>query len=136
MRSRRFCRPAAAQQPGLPRRWFLDDLEFSRTLVEALEAKKAEDIVLLDVRGHCMFADYFIISSGTSDRMLSALAEGVREIERATRHYGGKIEGRAEGGWILVDFGSVIVHLFSPERREYYALEELWQEAKVVLRVQ
>jgi ribosome-associated protein len=91
---------------------------------------------LLDVRGHCMFADYFIISSGTSDRMLSALAEGVREIERAARHYGGKIEGRAEGGWILVDFGSVIVHLFSPERREYYALEELWQEAKVVLRVQ
>ncbi len=120
----------------MPRRWFLDDLEFSRTLVEALEAKKAEDIVLLDVRGQCMFADYFIISTGTSNRMLSSLAEGVREAERASRHSGGRIEGRAEGGWVLVDFGSVIVHLFAPERREYYALEELWRESKVVLRVQ
>ncbi len=105
-------------------------------LVEALEAKKAEDIVLLDVRGQCMFADYFIIGSGTSDRMLSALAEGVREAERESRHLGGRTEGRAEGGWVLVDLGSVIVHLFSPERREYYALEELWRAAKVILRVQ
>ncbi|MCX6026975.1 MAG: ribosome silencing factor [Chloroflexi bacterium] len=108
----------------------------SRALVEALEAKKAEDIVLLDVRGQCMFADYFIIGTGTSDRMLGALAEGVREAGGEKRHAGGRTEGRPQGGWILVDFGSVIVHLFSPERREYYALEELWHEGKVVLRVQ
>jgi len=101
-----------------------------------LEAKKAEDIVLLDVRGQCTFADYFIIASGTSDRMLGALAEGVREAAGEKRHATGKTEGRPQGGWILVDFGSVIVHLFSPDRREYYTLEELWREAKIVLRVQ
>jgi ribosome-associated protein len=91
---------------------------------------------LLDVRGQCMFADYFVIGSGTSDRMLGALTEGVRDAERESRHFGGKVEGRPEGGWILVDFGSVIVHLFSPDRRDYYGLEELWHEGKIVLRVQ
>ena len=108
----------------------------SRSLIEALEAKKAEDIVLLDVRGQCMFADYFIIGTGTSDRMLGALAEGVREAGGEKRHARGKTEGRPHSGWILVDLGSVIVHLFSPDRREYYALEELWHEGKVVLRVE
>jgi ribosome-associated protein len=64
------------------------------------------------------------------------IAEGVREAAGEKRHATGKTEGRPQGGWILVDFGSVIVHLFSPDRREYYTLEELWREAKIVLRVQ
>ncbi len=100
-----------------------------------LADKQAEDIVVLDLRGTTILADYFIIATGTTERQLNALAdtlheglhgEGVREI---------KVEGSPESGWVLVDLGGVIVHLFSPERRAYYRLEHLWSGAKVVVRM-
>jgi ribosome-associated protein len=106
-------------------------------LVTALEDKKAEDIVLLDVRGQLLFTDYFVICTGTSDRHLSALADAVDDAARdAYRLKRPRIEGHAEGGWLLIDFGSVIVHAFSEPQRHRYKLEELWHEGKVVLRIQ
>lgn len=68
--------------------------------------------------------------------MLNALADEVLEMARETYKLKGRVEGRPEDGWILVDYGDVVVHLFSPDRREYYRLEELWAKGKVLLRLQ
>lgn len=104
--------------------------------MEALEDKKGEDIVLLDLHDVADFADYFVICTGTSDRMLQALADGVAEKLRERFKVKGRVEGSPRDGWLLVDFGNVILHLFSPDRRMYYRLEELWAKGKVLLRVQ
>ncbi|MDW8326896.1 MAG: ribosome silencing factor [Anaerolineales bacterium] len=109
----------------------------ARSLVETLEDKKAEDIVLLDLRGKCSFTDYFIICSGTSERQLDALAESVAETAyKKHRLKSPRFQGHAAGGWILIDFGDVIVHAFSPEQRKRYRLEDFWREARVVVRIQ
>lgn len=68
--------------------------------------------------------------------MLDALADAVQKTTRGKRHRKGRVEGEARDGWLVVDFGDVVVHLFSPDQREYYRLEELWQDGKVLLRVQ
>jgi ribosome-associated protein len=104
--------------------------------VDALEDKKGEDIVLLDIRELSDFTDYFVICSGTSSRMLHALADAAIDQVRTKFRFKAHVEGRPEDGWLLADFGDVILHLFSPERRDYYRLEELWGEGKVVLHLQ
>lgn len=101
-----------------------------------LEDKKAEDIILLDVQGIASFTDYFIIATGTSDRMLDALAKTVKDELRKALRLKSRVEGESMYGWMLVDVGDVIVHLFAPEKRRYYRLEELWGEGKVLLHLQ
>jgi ribosome-associated protein len=104
--------------------------------VDALEEKKGEDILLLDIRELAPLADYFVICSGTSDRMIDALADSAFDAVREKYQLKPRIEGESRDGWMLADYGDVIVHLFSPDRREYYRLEELWSEGKVVLHLQ
>ncbi len=92
---------------------------------------------MLDLREQAVFADYFLICEADNDRQLRALAHSV--IDDAKRNgktlaYGK--EGTAENGWVLVDFGDLIIHLFSTEKRHYYDLEALWHEAHVVLHMQ
>jgi ribosome-associated protein len=108
----------------------------ARSLVRALEERKAEEIVLLDVQGRCPFADFFVLCSGTSERMLRALEETVVEAAHKEYKIPARLEGHPESGWILVDLGTVIAHIFTPQRREYYDLEELWQDGKVIVRIQ
>lgn len=105
-------------------------------MVTILEEKKGEDILLLDIHEFSDFADYFVICSGTSDRMLQALADELQEKLRQSLRLRGRIEGQAQDGWLLLDYGDVIVHLFSPDRRSYYRLEDLWNKGKVLLRLQ
>jgi ribosome-associated protein len=114
----------------------LKPLELAHTIVNALEEKKGEDILLLDLQKVAMFTDYFVLCTGTSDRMLDALAEGVEDAAREKHAARGHREGQASSGWVVVDFGQVIVHLFAPEVRDYYKLEELWREGKVLLHLQ
>ena len=115
----------------------LETIDLARTLVEVLEDKKAEDIVLLDLAGHSDFADFFIICSGTSERQIDALVEAVDESGRsAFQLKSPRVEGHPKGGWVIADFGALIVHVFSPEQRQRYKLEELWHEGKVMLRIQ
>jgi ribosome-associated protein len=90
----------------------------------------------MDLQKVANFTDYFVICTGTSDRMLDALAEGVVEKVRETHKLKGRSEGKPSAGWVVVDLGSVIVHLFAPETRDFYKLEELWKEGKVLLRLQ
>jgi ribosome-associated protein len=101
-----------------------------------LEDKKGENIILLDIQGHAIFADYFVICTGTSDRMLQALAEIIDEEVKKTYKLDVRLEGYSQDGWVLVDCGDVIVHLFSQERRDFYRLEELWSQGKVLLHLQ
>jgi len=108
----------------------------ARMIVTSLEDKKGEDILLLDIHEISDFADYFVICSGTSDRMLQGLADGVLEQVRKQYSIRGRVEGSPQDGWVLVDYGDVVLHLFSPERRDYYRLEELWGLGKVLLRLQ
>ncbi len=103
-----------------------------------MEEKKGENIVLLDIHEIASFTDYFIICSGTSDRMLDSLADAVIEKAHAISDTSGKrkAEGVASSGWLLIDLDDIIVHLFSPDQREYYQLEQLWERGKVLLRMQ
>ncbi len=102
-----------------------------------MEEKKGENIVLLDIHEIASFTDYFIICSGTSDRMLDSLADAVIEKEHAiTDNDKRKAEGVPSSGWMLIDLDDIIVHLFSPDQREYYQLEQLWERGKILLRMQ
>jgi len=94
------------------------------------------DIVLLDLRKVTLIADYFIVCSGQSLRQIKSITEGVLESIRGLGVRPLAVEGESDSGWVLVDLGSVIVHIFSPELRAYYALEELWRDASVVVHVQ
>ncbi len=111
-------------------------MDLARGIVDALEEKKGEDILLLDIEKISSFTSYFVICSGTSARMLDALADAVNEKTRTRLTKKGRVEGSSDGGWMVLDFGSIVVHLFSPDVRDYYRLEELWGEGKVLLRLQ
>jgi len=108
----------------------------ARTAVEAAADKQAVDIVLLDVRKVCSFADYFVICSGESDRQISAIYDEIahRLKNEGTLPY--HHEGTIDSGWLLLDFGDTIVHIFAPFEREFYQLDELWSKATPVLRIQ
>jgi len=105
-------------------------------IIEALEDKKGENILLLDIKDVASFTDYFVICNGTSDRMLDALAKGVLEVTKKDYKKRGRIDGKAQEGWLVMDYGDVVVHLFAPDMRKFYDLEELWSDGKVLLKVQ
>jgi ribosome-associated protein len=111
-------------------------LNLARSIVDILDEHKGEDIALLDLRGVCGFADYFILCTGVSERTLRALAEEVGKGLKARRILPRGQEGQASSGWILLDYGDVIAHLFSKPVRDYYRLEDMWRAGKVILRVQ
>ncbi len=104
--------------------------------MRALEEKKAENIVLLDLRDIAVFTDYFVLCSGTSDRMLRSILKTAREALQVGFNLKGRIEGNPGNGWIAVDFGNLVLHIFSPEQRGFYNLEDLWAEGKTLLHVQ
>jgi len=103
-----------------------DKLELlTQAVVDAVEDKKAQDVLVLDVRGHCSFTDRFVVATGRTDRQLKAVAQGVVEI--AHKHgLTAKIEGLEAAEWLLIDLGDVVVHLFLPEVREDFQFERLW----------
>lgn len=105
--------------------------------MDAILDKKGNDIILLDLREQAVFADYFLLCNGENDRQLRALAESVRlEAKQKASILAHGVEGVPEAGWLLMDFGDLVVHIFSPDKRDYYKLEELWTDAHVVLRMQ
>lgn len=115
----------------------IEPLDVARRVVDFIVDKKGENVVLMDLRQVSLIADYFVIGSASSDRQLNAITEHIRdELRQQRRLYPLRIEGRGENGWILIDYGDVVVHLFAPELRSYYDLEGLWRDANVVVRVQ
>jgi ribosome-associated protein len=134
-------KPKGPRPDGLPKRAAVapserPPLDVARRIVELAEDKKAADIVLLDLAGLTTLADAFVICSGGSERQLDAIAGGIVDGMRDEKIRPIGREGTAVSHWVLIDFGSVVVHIFTPPEREYYSLEKHWAEAKTVLRVQ
>lgn len=105
----------------------------ARVAADAISDKKGSDIVLLDVEETFFLSDVFVIATGSSRINVQALADNVEE--RLQETHGVKplrVEGRAEGEWVLVDYGDIIVHLFQAEPRDFYSLERLWGDAPVI----
>src|SRR5450759_3295259 len=128
----------AARRPGLPARTSPPPpsehppLDVARRVVEFAEDKKAADIVLLEIAPFTTVADSLVLCSGGSERQLGAVVEGLK-------HDGLPIvgrEGEPASHWVLIDAGAVIVHVFAPPEREFYALEKLWADARTVISVQ
>ena len=94
--------------------------------------RKAEDLVILDMRKVTNFCDYFLICSATSPRRAAAIAELIEERFKEKGLRLKSSEGRREGMWVLQDYGDVVIHVFSESVRGYYGLEHLWADAKHV----
>ena len=92
--------------------------------------KKAEDVVVLDLRQTADFTDYFVLISGTNQRQLVAIVDAVLETLRAQGQRPAHVEGYPRGEWMLLDFGDFVVHVFTPRTRAFYDLERLWGGAK------
>ena len=110
-----------------------DAERLARAVVDQLDERQAEAIVLLDVEPVTDLADFFVIASASSRRQFGALEDALRHVPDAPFP---RREGTADGGWLLCDFGSVVVHIFDRETREYYDLDGLWSQAATLLRVE
>lgn len=109
--------------------------ELMALAVEAAEDKKAMNIVTLNLSGISLIADYFVICHGNSETQVQAIASEIRKKaeEKGVRLRG--LEGMDTARWVLIDLGDVVVHVFHRDDREYYNIERLWSDAKVVERV-
>ncbi len=109
-----------------------DSATLINTITDALLEKKAKDIVVLDVRGLTTLTDYFIVCHGTSDTQIGALANSVSV---KTKEELGEAEWKKEGlearRWIILDYVNVVVHIFSKEKREFYGIERMWNDAEI-----
>jgi len=115
----------------------LEAQDLARQIVDLASEKQASDIVLLDLRKVSLLADYFVVCSGGSERQINAILDDIVDRVRDTAHRRPlRREGTASSGWVLLDYGDVVVHVFAPAEREYYRLEELWADASPVVRVQ
>lgn len=101
-------------------------------IAQILFDKKGFNILVLDVRGICTMTDYFILAEGNVDRHVKALSGAVIDLLSSQGVQPLHIEGQQTSDWIVIDYGSIVIHLFIPELREKYALEDLWHEGKIV----
>ncbi len=110
----------------------LSSEELSQLVVKGMQEKKANNIVVMDLRKvKNAFTDFFVVCSGNSDTQVDAIAESVdKEVWEETRNNPRSMEGKANHEWVLVDYYDVIVHVFKKDRREFYKLEELWGDAE------
>ncbi|KEO72449.1 ribosome silencing factor [Anditalea andensis] len=107
--------------------------ELSNVIVKGMEGKKASDIVVMDLREvKNSVSDFFVICSGNSDTQVEAISTSIEEeVIKYNKERPWKSEGRSNCQWILIDYVSVVAHVFLKDKREFYALEELWGDAKV-----
>ena len=105
----------------------MSSLELARRIAALAQEKLAEDVVILDMRPECSFTDYFVIASGRNPRQTAAIWDEVHtQLKQGERLIPASVDGTREGTWILADYLDVVLHVFTPEAREYYKLEELW----------
>lgn len=106
-------------------------LELAKKICKAADNKKADDIIIMDMRGLMFSTDYFVICSANTATQVRAVADNIEdELDKENIHFSHK-EGYHEGEWILMDYGDVVAHIFKTANRDYYALEKLWGDAKI-----
>ena len=110
----------------------LEPKEMAELAVKALDEKKGKDIRMLHIEAQSTLADYFVICNGTSTTQVRALADAVEEILDKAGEQPHHVEGHRGGQWTLMDYSSVVIHIFTEEGREFYSLERLWSDAEQV----
>jgi ribosome-associated protein len=111
----------------------LNSLEQARRIAALAQEKLAEDVVILDMRPVCTFTDYFVIASGRNPRQTAAIWDEVHgRMKHDERLMPRTVDGAQEGSWILADYLDVVLHVFTPEARQYYKLEDLWGDVPAV----
>ena len=122
-----------ADDPQRRTRTNLNSLEQARRIAALAQEKLAEDVVILDMRPVCTFTDYFVIASGRNPRQTAAIWDEVHgRMKHDERLLPRTIDGTQEGSWILADYLDVVLHVFTPEARQYYKLEDLWGDVPAV----
>jgi ribosome-associated protein len=114
----------------------LEGIDIARKAVDVASDKQASEIVLLDVQGVCSFTDYFVIATGESTRQLRTILDETRKALKEAGVLPHHEEGGTDTGWMLLDYGDVVIHLFGPDERAYYDLDGLWREGTTVLTIQ
>ncbi len=110
--------------------------DFALSIAETISDTPARETLVLDIQPISTVADYFVVTSGENERQLRAIARELLETLNATNRRPDRSEGSANAGWILLDYGNVIVHIMDIEQRAFYRLEELWAEAQTLLSIQ
>ena len=104
--------------------------EIARLVIQALDSKKAREIKLLRTTDVTILADYFVICTATSTTQVKTLSDEIEKLLKENGEYALRREGHRSGGWVLIDYGCVVVHLFLKETRDFYMLERLWSDAE------
>jgi ribosome-associated protein len=110
----------------------LTSLEQARRIAALAQEKLAEDVVILDMRPECSFTDYFVIVTGRNPRQTAAIWDEVHAKLKEQKLLPSNVDGVREGAWIIADYIDVVLHVFTPESRAYYRLEELWNDVPAV----
>lgn len=132
-RFRRKARDECKEQgSAIIRKAAVTSLTLAKSIAKCASDKKAEDIILLDMRKVANFCDFFVLCAGSSNRQVRAIADGIDEGASLLGSKIGRKQGVKDGRWVVLDMGDVVAHVFDNETREFYGLEYLWQEAKRV----
>lgn len=102
------------------------------SIYNSLENKKAEDIKIINISEISSFADYFVIANGSNSNQVQAMVDEVENNLKSLYHEEHKVEGYQKANWILLDYGNIIVHIFDKESRDFYKLENIWKDGKLV----
>ena len=110
----------------------MTSLEQARRIAALAQEKLAEDVVILDMRPECSFTDYFVIATGRNPRQTAAIWEEVHTQLKKQKLLPASVDGVREGAWIVGDYLDVVLHIFTPEARAFYKLEDLWSDVPAV----
>jgi ribosome-associated protein len=114
----------------------LEPADLAQRIADLLSDRQADDIVMMDISKVSSFTDYFVLATAGSRRQMNAIIESLDQDLRPEGVRPLRTEGNADSGWVLIDFGDAIVHLFAPEERDYYNLEALWSKGVSVVHMQ
>ncbi|MDF0478761.1 ribosome silencing factor [Vagococcus sp. PNs007] len=110
----------------------IESKQLLEVVVKAIDDKRGEEIIALDVQGISLLADYFVICHGNSEKQVGAIVDSVANAAREQGIEVGRIEGKDSGKWVLADLGDIVLHVFHGEERSFYNLEKLWSDAPMV----
>jgi len=110
----------------------MENKDLALLIAEAIDDKMGADIKVIKVDEICAFADYFVIASGASDRQVGAIAESAQDKMQEAGQEIKNREGKDSSGWILLDFGDIVVHIFSAEKRAHFNIEKLWNDGTYI----